>query len=316
MSSVGGGRSLGNDRKILQFTAVEALRLSEKPFAERVVLLQGPVGPFFKHLQSYLAECDFDVWRICFNPADLFFSRRKNRINFRGNLTDWESWFRDFVEGAHVDRIVLFGAERPVHRMARQIGLQAGIPVVSLEEGYIRPGFITAEEGGNNASSPLAGRLPPSEPLEEEHTAGEDFRAFSRMASWGALYYGLRSLLSFGKQKKLFHRPISLHTEIFYWDGTLSGGDPVITQVTDNNCSRIYNLNPAIYDGTITWRTSGNSAAMFYWNGTDITQVSENYKMDGFFKPAINSAGIAYVGRQSMGYPEGLQEIRLITGLE
>src|SRR3546814_10307214 len=31
----------------------------------RVLLLQGPVGPFFRHLQQHLEDSGFDAWRIC-----------------------------------------------------------------------------------------------------------------------------------------------------------------------------------------------------------------------------------------------------------
>src|SRR3546814_4538429 len=43
----------------------------------RVLLLQGPVGPFFRHLQQHLEDSGFDAWRICFNAGDRFFASRK-----------------------------------------------------------------------------------------------------------------------------------------------------------------------------------------------------------------------------------------------
>lgn len=104
--------------------------------------------------------------------------------------------------------------------------------------------------------------------------------------------------------------------ELLYWNGTFTGTTPNITQVTNNNCGRLYPANPSLYNGTITWQQAyAPQEGIFYWNGTTIIPVSEAYDIDGFFKPEIHSGGIAYTGRQS-GLSTGLQEIRFVTGLE
>lgn len=107
-----------------------------------------------------------------------------------------------------------------------------------------------------------------------------------------------------------------LSSEILYWDGTYTDASPNITQVTSNNCGRLYPANPSLYNGTITWQQQYEIAeAIFYWNGTSIIRISESYGINGDFKPAIHSGGIAYTGRQ-FGTSGGLQEIRFVTGLE
>ncbi|MDO6748963.1 capsular polysaccharide export protein, LipB/KpsS family, partial [Gilvimarinus sp. 1_MG-2023] len=115
----------------------------------KVLLLQGPVGPFFKRLQRYLTSEGMDVNRICFNPADLLYSCRKNRIYFSGGFIEWRRWLRKYLHVSRPDVIILFGSERPAYRIARQLAERLGIRVLSLEEGYIRPGFVAMEEGGN-----------------------------------------------------------------------------------------------------------------------------------------------------------------------
>ncbi len=186
---------------------------------KRVLLLQGPPGPFFKRLQLYLEDNGHDVWRVVFNPADRFFSNRHGRVNFYGDLGEWENWFSDFIEGAGIDHVILFGAERPAHRIARSIAAEQGIDVVSLEEGYIRPGYVTVERGGNNASSPLAGALPLAGLNYEEQPdfPAEDFKGFEPMCFQNAVHYTVRALFSFGKQKAMFHREVPLFPEIFFW---------------------------------------------------------------------------------------------------
>ena len=186
---------------------------------ERALLLQGPVGPFFKQLQNHLEDEGYDVWRVVFNPADHFFSNKRGLLKFYGELSEWEKWFSDFIDGAEIDHVILFGAERPAHRVARSVAAEKGVDLVVLEEGYVRPGYITVERGGNNASSPLAGRLPPPELNyhEQPDFPAEDFRGFRRMCSYGGVYYSIRTFCSFGKQKRLFHRHISVWPELFSW---------------------------------------------------------------------------------------------------
>ncbi|MDF7826611.1 hypothetical protein P4B35_21450 [Pontiellaceae bacterium B12227] len=182
-------------------------------------MLQGPVGPFFKHLQEYLKNSGYDVWRISFNAADRFCSQKDGRISFYGDSSDWKNWFTDFITTADIDFVVLFGSEREIHRIARSVASEYGIRVIALEEGYIRPGFITVEDDGNNAHSPLARRLPVDD-LDIQPDDGrkvEDFHAGGAKVLHSMIYYALRNLFTYGKQRKLYHRQLSLIAEVFCW---------------------------------------------------------------------------------------------------
>ena len=122
----------------------------EKP---RIVLLQGPVGPFFRSLHRFLERRDFEVLRVCFDAGDRFFARGTKCHVYSGGRQEWEAWFSAFVSLADPDHIVYFGAGREIHRVARSVAEASGVNVIALEEGYIRPGFVTVERGANNAGS-------------------------------------------------------------------------------------------------------------------------------------------------------------------
>src|SRR5262245_13813838 len=107
----------------------------EKP---RVLLLQGPVGPFFRRLHRFLELRGFDVSRICFDAGDRFFARGTRCHVYRGGRKEWQRWFSDFVSATQPDHIVYFGAGREIHRVARSVAEASGVNVISLEEGYIR----------------------------------------------------------------------------------------------------------------------------------------------------------------------------------
>lgn len=184
----------------------------------RVLLLQGPVGPFFKVLQNHLNENGIDAWRVCFNMGDIIYAPRRKRIPFFRGLRAWESWLDGMLTFRSVDAIILFGSERPAHVVARRLAALHGVKVLSLEEGYIRPGLITLEEAGNNASSPIAGQLPSEEYRCSESTPERiDYKSFRKMSSYGALYYTIRTLAALGAQKELYHRKVNPVREIHCW---------------------------------------------------------------------------------------------------
>lgn len=190
---------------------------------KRVLLLQGPVGPFFTRLQATLSSQNVDAWRVCFHAGDRLFCSGKNNLLFDGPLDEWANWLRQVLAFGDFGTIVLFGSERPAHVIARTIAAETNIDIISLEEGYIRPGFVTVETGGNNASSPLAGQIksrPPNTPTSK--ASGRHFNGLKRMIAYGAVYYTVRNLLTHGQRRALFHRQTPLLQEAFCWSRNLA----------------------------------------------------------------------------------------------
>jgi len=198
-----------------------ARRVFPNKNSPRVVLLQGPVGNFFKRAQEHFNENGFDAWRVCFNAGDRLYSRGDKSLNFSGTPDNWRGWFTEVLLENGFDAVVLFGADRIVHRIALECAENAGIPVLCLEEGYIRPGYVTMELGGNNWRSPIAGQLPPetfNSPRNEGPKSVLCSGSFSAMA-WSAFqYFTVRALISTPGERKLFHKhKRTLLSEGFYW---------------------------------------------------------------------------------------------------
>ena len=63
-----------------------------------VLLLQGPVGPFFTLFARDLETRGFNVFKVNFNGGDSFFYRRKRTIDYRGKLKDWEDFLQRTLE--------------------------------------------------------------------------------------------------------------------------------------------------------------------------------------------------------------------------
>jgi capsular polysaccharide export protein len=190
----------------------EASENTRAPSCRRsVLLLQGPVGPFFSELEGTLRAAGHLVQRVAFNPGDNLFSSRVHRPKRVSlNLNEWESWLRFELSCRSYDCFILFGSSRPAHKMARQIAHHFNIKVLSLEEGYLRSGYVTVELDGNNQHSRLtswrsqnhqsidAGSVPSPMAMSS---------SFIAMSVWGAIYYLARGVFSTASDEHLFHRP-------------------------------------------------------------------------------------------------------------
>ena len=88
-------------------TALRSLNsISTRKEKPRVVLLQGPVGPFFRRLHRFLERHGFEVLRICFDAGDRFFACGTECHVYSGGRQEWESWFSEFVSLADPDHVV------------------------------------------------------------------------------------------------------------------------------------------------------------------------------------------------------------------
>jgi capsular polysaccharide export protein len=177
--------------------------------ARRVLLLQGPVGPFFSGLQDALEASGYDVRRVIFNFGDRVFALGRKAVRFDGTPPEWANWLEAELGRHRPDAIILFGCNRPPHRVAREIAAAAGIPVLSLEEGYLRSGYVSCEAGGNNMHSPMARWRPRrafARPGQGGPAPSSSRFSFAAMCLWGAIYYLLRDLASKPSEEPLFHR--------------------------------------------------------------------------------------------------------------
>ncbi|MBZ3694641.1 capsular biosynthesis protein [Phyllobacterium sp. R2-JL] len=187
---------------------------SQKPL---VLLLQGPVGPFFRILSGTFETQGFDVLKINFNGGDWLFSHGPGTLNFCGSMDAWSDWLDAFIRSRRPEAIILFGDSRPYHRQAIMVALRAGVPVSCFEEGYIRPNFITCEWDGNNALSPLR-RPQPARPasssLPIEPVKGNLFRA---MTLFAIRYYLAKTAGAVFFRGNIHHRSRGILSEAVLW---------------------------------------------------------------------------------------------------
>lgn len=132
----------------------------------RVLLLQGLMGPLFRRLGQGLMRAGHNVHKVNFNGGDRAFWRLPGGIDYRGTKADWPVALGSLIKQHEITDVILFGDCRDYHQVARDVCRQLSIRVHVFEEGYVRPDWVTLEEGGVNGYSSL-----PRDPAYYRHKA-------------------------------------------------------------------------------------------------------------------------------------------------
>ncbi len=122
---------------------------------KKYLLLQGPMGPFFNDVANWLETLEREAVNVVFNGGDRFYCRNRPYLTYTETPKEFPGWLKETWKDYAFDTILCFGDCRPLHQAARAWAKSKGIRFLAFEEGYLRPHFITVEEGGVNAFSPL-----------------------------------------------------------------------------------------------------------------------------------------------------------------
>ncbi len=133
--------------------------------ARHFLFLQGLPGPSMRRLSAQLKMRGHQTSRVNFNGGDVWDWRSLNAHNFRAPLHEFVLWFEQLVMAKSITDIVLFGDSRPYHRIAIASAKKLGLTAYVLEEGMLRPNFVSLEIGGTNDSSALPRSITELEPI-------------------------------------------------------------------------------------------------------------------------------------------------------
>jgi capsular polysaccharide export protein len=125
------------------------------PSGRAFLFLQGMATRFFERLGQALAERGHAVHRVNFNGGDRAFWRLPGAVDFTGRPGEWPEFLDRLVVDKAISDIILFGDCRPLHRAAIRVVEARLLRIHVVEEGYLRPDWITFEEGGVNGHSVL-----------------------------------------------------------------------------------------------------------------------------------------------------------------
>lgn len=154
------------------------------------VFLQGPPGPLFRRLGKALESTGVAVYRVNLSGGDRY-DWPEGAIDFRGRFSEWPVFFDRFLRERQITDLILFGDCRPYHVSAHGMAERRGVRTHVLEEGYLRPDWMTFELEGVNARSTLsrdkswfrqqAMRLPPA---TQAPSITASFRRRARDSYW------------------------------------------------------------------------------------------------------------------------------------
>ncbi|WP_298774438.1 capsular biosynthesis protein [uncultured Shewanella sp.] len=189
----------------------------------KILLLQGPLGSFFQTLGNQLIQQQHQVYKIDFNGGDQSWPIDGHNQAFAGHTHQWSTYLTHHLTLWSIDAVICFGDCRFYHKQAARICQQLNLTFWVLEEGYIRPDFITLEQQGVNAFSPL---LPTIQQLSEQTTPLADSceennitigKTFSKRAYFASRYHILRTLKAKQFSHYHNHRPWNVYQEAFSW---------------------------------------------------------------------------------------------------
>ena len=183
-----------------------------------ILLLQGPLGPFFADLSAELQALGCRTHRVCFNKGDWHFSDANIVTRYSGTPEGWQQWLKAYLAEHSIKAICCYGDSRFYHRIARAVCQELDTPIFCFEEGYVRPGFVTLEEGGNNANSKFSSRFRDGElPAAAKPEPAKINNPF-RFQFWLAtLYYIVKDWKLSGFPSYNHHRRGNWATETIAW---------------------------------------------------------------------------------------------------
>ncbi|WP_313083598.1 capsular biosynthesis protein [Atlantibacter sp.] len=123
----------------------------------KYLLLQGPMGPCFSRLATWLQNSHREVKQVCFNAGDSWYANKDISLHYIGSVKKFSFWLRDLHKEYPFDTIVCFGDCRAMHIEAKKWVRNKSINFLAFEEGYFRPFYITLEKGGVNGYSSMPG---------------------------------------------------------------------------------------------------------------------------------------------------------------
>lgn len=185
--------------------------------APTVLLLQGPRSPFLRHLAEALESGGAQVERVLFCPGDALFWGRRPAISWRGRPDAWPAAVAALMRARGVTDVLGLGDGRYWHRTAFAAARMQGVRVHVLEQGWLRPGWLTLEPdrlgGWRPGPADLAAARGNGMPAPSPHR-GASFAAFAAM---DVAHHA--ATLAAGWLTNPHYRPHEVHHPVAAWLG-------------------------------------------------------------------------------------------------
>ena len=135
------------------------------------LFIGAPFGPFFRRMAQEIEAVGGEALRTVCEGGEYLETPAHCRVLYRRGAGDWKRFVRGVVRRKKIDAIITFNDTLPRNRGALEVAEEFGLHSFVLENGYLRPHWVTLERDGVNGFS----RLPrdPSIYLEARQAAPE-----------------------------------------------------------------------------------------------------------------------------------------------
>lgn len=118
----------------------------------RVLLLQGPPTHFFAVVRAAFEEAGVPVWRVALHNGDALRAGGEV-LPFRGRLEEFGAYLEEVIDRHAISDVLYYADRPPYHRIAQQVAAKTGVNAYVIENGYLRPDWLTLEPYGMSAYS-------------------------------------------------------------------------------------------------------------------------------------------------------------------
>jgi capsular polysaccharide export protein len=127
------------------------------PDARHILFLQGPTSSFWRDLSFAFEAAGHRTSKIVLHLGDQLWWRRSGAAAYRGHLDGWQAYLDSFVAERGITDILYYADRQPYHVIAQSVARLRGIDAYVIENGYLRPDWITLEPVGMGAFSTIPG---------------------------------------------------------------------------------------------------------------------------------------------------------------
>jgi len=185
---------------------------------QNILLLQGPVGLFFKKIGKQFLQKGANVYRIGLNAGDELFASHLHYTAYRGKPEAWYDFILHFLKEYKIDKIFIFGDCRYYQSLAVNASDALGIEVFVFEEGYLRPHYITLERHGVNDYSHISRHPKFYKEITLKNIPQAKYSTPNPICNWSIViaYYFIAKVFSFRYPHYRHHRNFSAIQEFFF----------------------------------------------------------------------------------------------------
>lgn len=185
------------------------------------LMLQGGANPFFKVLGAELQALGYGVQRINFCGGDWLFWHGADTIDYRGSQEAFGEFLIGYAKNKGFTDLIVFGDVRPLHKVAIAWACANNVRVHVMDEGHMRPHWLTFERGGTNGLSPI-----PSDPKWHLETARELTSQDAPEKVGGGMHLRIRYDILYNVANTLMlwrypnyrtHRPYNIYVDYWSW---------------------------------------------------------------------------------------------------